>query len=149
MGAFLRATDKLFTSGLALLPTLDTATNLYKIERLSDAYSVVQHHDAVAGTERQHVAFDYAERLSIGETMSQEVVATTLAHLTSRDHLPKFTFCPLINESLCPAMDALSQGDSVPIVIYNPIGWRRYDFVKLPIPISSVEGTDYIHQTDF
>lgn len=27
---------------------------------------VAQHHDAVSGTEKQHVAFDYAERLSDG-----------------------------------------------------------------------------------
>lgn len=27
---------------------------------------VAQHHDAVSGTEKQHVAFDYAKRLAIG-----------------------------------------------------------------------------------
>jgi hypothetical protein len=27
---------------------------------------VVQHHDAVSGTEKQEVAFDYAQRLSVG-----------------------------------------------------------------------------------
>ena len=27
---------------------------------------VAQHHDAVSGTEKQEVAFDYAQRLSIG-----------------------------------------------------------------------------------
>lgn len=27
---------------------------------------VVQHHDAVSGTEKQHVASDYALRLSVG-----------------------------------------------------------------------------------
>jgi hypothetical protein len=147
MGAFLRATDKLFTSALALASTLDTSTNLYKIDRLSEAYSVAQHHDAVAGTEQQHVAFDYAERLSIGETFCQEVIADTLAQITSKGQASKFTFCPLINESLCPAMDALSQGDAVPIVIYNSIGWQRFDHVKVPIPISGVEGTHYIQQT--
>lgn len=32
---------------------------------------VVQHHDALAGTERQAVAFDYAQRLSSGIDAAQ------------------------------------------------------------------------------
>lgn len=33
---------------------------------LADALALAQHHDAVSGTERQHVAADYAQRISIG-----------------------------------------------------------------------------------
>jgi hypothetical protein len=33
---------------------------------LRDAMAVAQHHDAVTGTEKQHVAYDYAKRLSMG-----------------------------------------------------------------------------------
>ena len=36
-------------------------------ESLRKAMAVNQHHDAVTGTEKQHVTFDYAKRLSIGE----------------------------------------------------------------------------------
>lgn len=35
-------------------------------DALADALAIAQHHDAVSGTERQHVAADYAMRLSIG-----------------------------------------------------------------------------------
>lgn len=38
-------------------PTTDT---------LADALAIVQHHDALSGTSQQHVADDYATRLSIG-----------------------------------------------------------------------------------
>ncbi len=31
-----------------------------------EAMGIVQHHDAVSGTEKQHVADDYAQRLSDG-----------------------------------------------------------------------------------
>ena len=37
---------------------------------------VVQHHDAVSGTEKQEVAFDYAQRLSIG--IDNAIVSTQL-----------------------------------------------------------------------
>lgn len=33
---------------------------------LADALAVAQHHDAVSGTEREHVAADYAKRLYMG-----------------------------------------------------------------------------------
>jgi alpha-mannosidase len=35
-------------------------------ESLADALAIAQHHDAVSGTSKQHVANDYAKRLSIG-----------------------------------------------------------------------------------
>ena len=35
-------------------------------DSLADALAVAQHHDAVSGTEKQHVADDYAKRISIG-----------------------------------------------------------------------------------
>jgi len=35
-------------------------------EKLADALAIAQHHDAVSGTERQHVAADYTMRLHIG-----------------------------------------------------------------------------------
>ena len=35
-------------------------------DSLADALAIVQHHDAVTGTEKQHVSDDYAKRLSIG-----------------------------------------------------------------------------------
>jgi alpha-mannosidase len=31
-----------------------------------EAMGVSQHHDAVSGTEKQEVVFDYAQRLSVG-----------------------------------------------------------------------------------
>jgi len=82
----LHATDKLFTS--ANIPSLVTQDNLKKIDVLAQAHGVAQHHDAVSGTEQQHVAYDYAERLAIGQTQAESVWATTLGQLVNPSSPP-------------------------------------------------------------
>lgn len=37
-----------------------------RTDLLGDALAIAQHHDAVTGTEQQHVANDYAKRLYMG-----------------------------------------------------------------------------------
>ena len=36
------------------------------VNKLKEVMGVLQHHDAVSGTAKQHVTFDYAQRLSEG-----------------------------------------------------------------------------------
>eukprot|EP01018_Ginkgo_biloba_P016201 Gb_02112 [translate_table: standard] len=50
---------------------------------LADALAVAQHHDAVSGTERQHVANDYAKQLYIGASKAEDVVNSALSCLTN------------------------------------------------------------------
>lgn len=50
-------------------------------DTLADALAIAQHHDAVSGTQRQHVASDYAKRLSMGYFEAEKVVASSLALL--------------------------------------------------------------------
>lgn len=44
----------------------DPQTDSPSSDGLRRAMAVNQHHDAVTGTEKQHVAYDYAKRLSMG-----------------------------------------------------------------------------------
>ncbi len=41
---------------------------------IGEPMGVVQHHDAVSGTEKQEVAFDYAQRLADGIDIAQVCV---------------------------------------------------------------------------
>ncbi|KAL7257217.1 hypothetical protein ACSBR1_011026 [Camellia fascicularis] len=50
-------------------------------DALADALAIAQHHDAVSGTERQHVAADYAKRLFMGHAEAEKVVTSSLALL--------------------------------------------------------------------
>ncbi|KAL3526248.1 hypothetical protein ACH5RR_010904 [Cinchona calisaya] len=107
-------------------------------DTLADALAIAQHHDAVSGTQRQHVAADYAMRLSIGYTEAEKVVASSLAILTesklSTNPVTKFEQCPLLNISYCPPSEAsLSNGKSLVVVAYNPLGWKRDEIIRIPV----------------
>lgn len=43
-----------------------------------EAQGILQHHDAVSGTEKQAVAEDYARILQIGVAATEEVISTAL-----------------------------------------------------------------------
>ncbi|XP_062168660.1 probable alpha-mannosidase At5g13980 [Alnus glutinosa] len=108
---------------------------------LADALAIVQHHDAVTGTEKQHVANDYAKRLSIGYMEAEEVVAASLACIADstskigcRNPQTKFQQCPLLNISYCPPSEVdFSNGKNLVIVVYNPQGWIREDVIRIPV----------------
>lgn len=110
-------------------------------DALADALAIAQHHDAVSGTERQHVAADYAKRLSMGYAEAEKVVTSSLALLVEsklstrhEDSVTKFQQCPLLNVSYCPPSEAaLSNGKSLVIVVYNPLGWKREEAIRIPV----------------
>ncbi|CAK8568069.1 unnamed protein product [Lathyrus sativus] len=113
---------------------------------LADAMAIAQHHDAVSGTEKQHVANDYAKRLSIGYTEAEKAVAASLAFLTEaanktdgRTPQIKFQQCPLLNISYCPASEAdFSDGKDLVVVVYNPLGRKREDVIRIPVANENV-----------
>ncbi|KAH7851253.1 hypothetical protein Vadar_009081 [Vaccinium darrowii] len=111
------------------------------VDALADALAIAQHHDAVSGTQRQHVASDYSLRLSIGYAEAEKVVASSLVLLadsrlntSQEESLPKFQQCPLLNISYCPPSEAtLSNGKSLVIIVYNPLGWKREEAIRIPV----------------
>uniref|UniRef100_A0A1J3E3E5 Alpha-mannosidase n=1 Tax=Noccaea caerulescens TaxID=107243 RepID=A0A1J3E3E5_NOCCA len=115
-------------------------------DMLADALAIAQHHDAVSGTQRQHVAADYALRLSMGYLQAQKLVASSLSFLSAakssteeKNPSTKFQQCPLLNISYCPASEArLSSGKSLVVVAYNSLGWKREEVVRVPVSSENV-----------
>ncbi|XVF13832.1 hypothetical protein REPUB_Repub09cG0002300 [Reevesia pubescens] len=115
-------------------------------DALADALAIAQHHDAVSGTERQHVAADYALRLSIGYMEVEKLVASTLAFLAESrsstgqgNSITSFQQCPLLNISFCPPSEAaLSDGKGLVVVIYNSLGWKREETIRIPVSTARV-----------
>ncbi|KAA3456840.1 Lysosomal alpha-mannosidase [Gossypium australe] len=101
---------------------------------LADALALAQHHDAVSGTSKQHVANDYAKRLSIGYEEAAKVVETSLASITrSSSKTDSGKKCLLLNISYCPSSEVdLSNGKNLVVVVYNPLGWKREDIIRIP-----------------
>lgn len=115
-------------------------------DSLADALAIAQHHDAVSGTEKQHVANDYAKRLAIGYTEAEKSVSASLAFLTEaatktghRTPQIQFQQCPLLNISYCPASEVdFSHGKDLVVVVYNPLGWKRDDVIRIPVANENV-----------
>ena len=100
-------------------------------ENLRLAMGVAQHHDAVSGTSKQHVADDYSQRLAIGQTECELLINSGLQYLTgSKQSLHS---CRLAhNESYCPLTGDKSK-DAFTFVVYNPRSIPRNIFVRIPI----------------
>ncbi|CAF1453845.1 unnamed protein product [Rotaria sordida] len=77
---------------------------------LSEAMGVAQHHDAVSGTEKQEVAFDYAQRLAVGINVASGIINQAYSKLLPKSSQsppsPTQFLCQLTNISECvPVQD--------------------------------------------
>eukprot|EP01018_Ginkgo_biloba_P031211 Gb_14161 [translate_table: standard] len=150
-------------------------------DSLEEAMAVLQHHDGVSGTEKQHVADDYAVRLSRASLEAENVMNSALLFLmsgklnksggdkmpavlathlepqkgrlmqeldstsTSRYERERIVLeqCPLMNISYCPKSEAdVGVGRSLVIAVYNPLGWKRKEVIRIPVTTSALEVLD-------
>lgn len=74
------------------------------IYELEDALGVVQHHDGVSGTAKQHVANDYSKRLQKGIDAAAAVTAAKLGRLLfGVNSTVDMMLCQRLNETVCDA----------------------------------------------
>uniref|UniRef100_A0A671T4Q4 Alpha-mannosidase n=1 Tax=Sinocyclocheilus anshuiensis TaxID=1608454 RepID=A0A671T4Q4_9TELE len=106
-------------------------------DTMKRAMGVAQHHDAVSGTEKQHVAYDYARRLATGWAHCEVLVRNSLAVLSGSES-PR-VFCENLNISVCPLTES-SQKFSMNV--YNPLGRTVSWPVRLPVNGSLYSVTD-------
>lgn len=128
------------------------------LNALREAMGVMQHHDAITGTEKDHVAHDYARILSLGLAECEFTAATALSKIVTkksekvpgRDPAPEIPFssCLLTNVSQCEFTET---SDSFIVTIYNPLSRPVNNYVRLPVPgrnykVTDPEGKDLLVQ---
>ncbi|CAG12505.1 unnamed protein product, partial [Tetraodon nigroviridis] len=101
-------------------------------QTLKEAMAVAQHHDAVSGTEKQHVADDYAKRLANGWERCQ-ALSNSLAALSGS--ASQRIYCDSLNISVCPLTESSRKFS---VNVYNPLARPVVWPVRLP-----VNGTAY------
>ena len=122
---------------------------------LEDAVGVLQHHDGVSGTSKQHVAYDYAKTVQAGIDAVVPCTIRKLKHLllgdedgASEKYLKDLTYCQLLNETKCGiSVDATATvtattqtgedegGNSkdLYVIVYNGLASNRSATIDLPI----------------
>ena len=87
-------------------PSHDPYECQHAMEELEDASAVAQHHDAVSGTSKQHVAYDYAKRIQNGMDLVSTCATRKIQRLlrmasNATIDLADLMYCQLLNETKC------------------------------------------------
>ncbi|XP_072745213.1 lysosomal alpha-mannosidase isoform X1 [Anoplolepis gracilipes] len=143
-----RPTSKYFERmGNNLLQTskqLVTLTNLKNhdehLEHFREAMGVMQHHDAVTGTEKQFVADDYARLLYKSMSDAGEIFSDAIKKWSGMANKlePSFKIftCLELNISSCTFSE---KNDMFMVAVYNPLSRPVSTHVRLPVKENSYQ----------
>lgn len=137
------------------------------LNKMREAMGVMQHHDAITGTEKEHVAHDYSRILSAGLAECHFVANTALRYnnkASSNNFKIRLSFfskiitnfttvqsqaepqpsipmttCPLLNITECHESETM---ESFIVTVYNPLSRPVTQHVRLPVTGSAYSVKD-------
>ncbi|KAJ0184382.1 hypothetical protein K1T71_000805 [Dendrolimus kikuchii] len=113
--------------------------NLFVLNELKSAMGIMQHHDAITGTEKEHVAHDYERILNQAIDDSLIIARQAFNKATQGDILkpPLYSYdrCRL-NESSCYTSE---NSEKFVVTLYNPLAWKVNETVRIPVLEGSYE----------
>ncbi|XP_071568794.1 lysosomal alpha-mannosidase-like isoform X1 [Temnothorax nylanderi] len=123
---------------------LVTLTNLKNydepLEHFREAMGVMQHHDAITGTEKQKVAEDYSRILYESMNNAGEIISKAIGKWGGTANSTSETFkiftCLELNISSCAFSE---KNDVFAVVVYNPLSRPVSTYVRIP-----VQGNSYV-----
>ncbi|XP_030387439.1 lysosomal alpha-mannosidase-like isoform X2 [Scaptodrosophila lebanonensis] len=118
---------------------------------MRETMGIMQHHDAVTGTEKQKVALDYAKRMSVAFRACGTNTRSVLNQLSTnegaqpgrrrRSAYPfEFKSCSLLNISSCSVSES---NEPFAITLYNPLAHPANEYVRVPVLGYNYVVTDY------
>ncbi|KAJ8970122.1 hypothetical protein NQ317_003840 [Molorchus minor] len=114
---------------------------------LREAMGVMQHHDAITGTEKQHVVRDYVKLLTRAIQYAEKPIGDILQTLLGIDPAEdldvnlQLSSCLLSNISIC---EVSQESNTFTVVVYNPLSWPVTQFIRLPVDgkMFNIQGPD-------
>ncbi|CRK86319.1 CLUMA_CG000160, isoform A [Clunio marinus] len=120
------------------------------LKRLKSEMGVMQHHDAITGTEKQHVTEDYHRELYDSIKGCEDNTRSSLNQLMIGHHSNgtnqlefQFNSCLNLNISVCEVTESSSE---FMVTVYNPISHETYQNVKIPVHGDSYIVRDYLNR---
>lgn len=123
---------------------------------LEEAVSLVQHHDAITGTAKQHVVNDYHRLLHHGMIVAQNIISQAIKSLLighriklknnssmtgAENHMHlEVEFCILMNISSCmPSVASTKSSENISLLVtaYNSLAWMRQSPIRIPVSTKS------------
>ena len=124
---------------LAVLTNLTSSITSDNLNKLRQAMGVMQHHDAITGTEKQHVAYDYDRLLTDALSAAQSTAQEALQKLTNRKD-SEFVSCLQLNISVCEFSQR--NAANLAVTLFNPLAHIATQYVRVPVKFDTYTVTD-------
>ncbi|XP_039498257.1 lysosomal alpha-mannosidase [Drosophila santomea] len=124
---------------LSVLANLTTEQHNEDLDYLRQIMGVMQHHDAITGTERQAVSDDYDRMMYeaiVGASNNARDALRILANMPNGE----FESCLRLNISECAFTK--DGADDVLVTLYNPLTHSSTQYVRIPVKQESYQVTD-------
>ncbi|CAK9303127.1 unnamed protein product [Gordionus sp. m RMFG-2023] len=120
-----------------------SSLNIYQedVTNFERSQALAQHHDAITGTAKQAVTYDYIKRLRQGQLACQSVIEEAFRRLLVIKPKQVIHFCPLLNISVCRFTQTNTEYD---VLLFNPLAWDVEFYVNLPIRSIHIQVRDVL-----